>query len=131
MTSQHTSVRVLYLWSFLDQNASMDFNLVGLLSVEGDAASQLGQENKSLSTILRGRPSETRAVAPRIVWQTESNLYLDVAKLCLSLLHAWTLDADLDAVCLKKLKLLKPAVPLSFGVVSRQGNTSLNNSLEI
>uniref|UniRef100_A0A9J2PMT9 Uncharacterized protein n=1 Tax=Ascaris lumbricoides TaxID=6252 RepID=A0A9J2PMT9_ASCLU len=104
---------------------NVDSLIVGLLSVEGDAASQLGQENKSLSTILRGRPSETRAVAPRIVWQTESNLYLDVAKLCLSLLHAWTLDADLDAVCLKKLKLLKPAVPLSFGVVSRQGHMSL------
>uniref|UniRef100_A0A183UV28 WD_REPEATS_REGION domain-containing protein n=1 Tax=Toxocara canis TaxID=6265 RepID=A0A183UV28_TOXCA len=100
---------------------NVDSLIVGLTLVESDAASQSGQESKSLSTILRGRPSETRTVAPKIVWQTESNLYLDVARLCLSLLHAWTLDADLDAVCLKKLKLLKPAVPLSFGVVSRQG----------
>ncbi|VDK17340.1 unnamed protein product [Anisakis simplex] len=116
---------------------NVDSLIVGLMSLENDyVASQTLPEHKSLSTILRGgRPSPSAAspspeprnvmVAPRIVWQTETNLFLDVARLCLSLLHAWTMDADLDAVCFKKLKLLKPIVPLSFGVVSRQGHMSI------
>lgn len=81
-------------------------------------------ENKSLSTILMGKQqSDSRTAVAKIAWQTGSNLYLDVAKLCMSLLYAWTLDDDLDEVCLKKLRLVKPSVPLSFGVESQQGSS--------
>lgn len=99
----------------------------GLLSVENELTLGEGMENKSLSTLLMGKQQpESRITAiPKIAWQTGSNLYLDVAKLCMSLLHAWTLDADLDEVCLKKLRLIKPSTPLCFGVVSRQGLSRL------
>lgn len=78
-------------------------------------------ESKSLSTILQGKQGDNRLLQQRIMWSTETNLYMDVAILCMSLLHAWTMDDDLDRVCQKKLKMSKPAVPLSFGLVSRQG----------
>lgn len=72
---------------------------------------------------------ETRAlpVMPKIVWQTGSNLFMDVARLCMSLLHAWTLDGDLDTICVKKLRLMKPSLPLCFGIMSRQGQLNFMN----
>ncbi|VDN07727.1 unnamed protein product [Thelazia callipaeda] len=99
----------------------------GLVSLENALSSGESMENKSLSTILMSKQvSDSRAASEsKIAWQTGSSLYLDVAKLCMSLLHAWTLDRDLDKICLRKLRLLKPAIPLSYGVVSRQGHTGV------
>ncbi|VDK71899.1 unnamed protein product [Onchocerca ochengi] len=99
---------------------NIDSLIAGLLVLENELSSGENIENKSLSTILK-QQSDSRVAAPKIAWQTGSNLYLDVAKLCMSLLYAWTLDTDLDEVCLKKLRLVKPSMPLSFGVESRQG----------
>lgn len=56
-----------------------------------------------------------------MAWQFEANLYSDIAKLLLSLLHGWNLDDDLDSVCLKKLGLFKPRQRLYFGNISRNG----------
>ncbi|VDM53829.1 unnamed protein product [Angiostrongylus costaricensis] len=55
----------------------------------------------------------------------ELKLYLDIARLLLSLLHGWNLDTDLDAVCLKKLGLNKPKQQLYFGNISRHGQLSV------
>ncbi|KAI5704068.1 hypothetical protein M8J75_001672 [Diaphorina citri] len=55
----------------------------------------------------------------------EANLTMEIAQLLLSLLHAWGLDPDLDKVCEGKLGLLRPMVPVSFGVVSKAGHMSL------
>ncbi|VBB32022.1 unnamed protein product, partial [Acanthocheilonema viteae] len=102
---------------------NIDSLIAGLLILENELSSSENVENKSLSTILMGKQqSDPRIAVTKIAWQTGSNLYLDVAKLCMSLLYAWTLDADLDEVCLKKLRLVKPSVPLSFGVESQQGH---------
>ncbi|VDO43375.1 unnamed protein product, partial [Onchocerca flexuosa] len=100
---------------------NIDSLIAGLLVLENELSSGENIENKSLSTILK-QQSDSRVAVPKIAWQTGSNLYLDVAKLCMSLLYAWTLDADLDEVCVKKLRLVKPSMPLSFGVESRQGH---------
>lgn len=51
----------------------------------------------------------------------EANLTMEIAQLLLSLLHAWGLDPDLDLVCEGKLGLLRPMVPVSFGVLSKGG----------
>lgn len=61
----------------------------------------------------------------RFAWRFESTLYLDIARLLLSLLHGWNLDSDLDAVCIKKLALNKPKRQLYFGNVSRHGQLSV------
>lgn len=50
---------------------------------------------------------------------------MEIAQLILSILHAWELDSDLDRVCSAKLGLLKPKVPLCFGLISREGHLSL------
>ncbi|KAK7866525.1 hypothetical protein R5R35_002482 [Gryllus longicercus] len=50
---------------------------------------------------------------------------MEVAQLLLSLLHAWGMDPDLDRVCETKLGLLRPMLPVSFGVVSKGGYMSL------
>nr|XP_018905616.1 PREDICTED: WD repeat-containing protein 7 isoform X1 [Bemisia tabaci] len=55
----------------------------------------------------------------------EVNLTLEIAQLLLSLLHAWGLDPDLDKVCETKLGLLRPMIPVSFGVLSKGGYMSL------
>jgi hypothetical protein len=51
----------------------------------------------------------------------ETNATMEIAQLLLSLLHAWGMDPDLDRVCESKLGLLRPMVPVSFGVLSRGG----------
>ena len=58
-------------------------------------------------------------------WQLESNLYVDTARLLISLLHGWNIDEALDSVCLNKLKFNRPLVPLCFGSISRRGFISL------
>nr|XP_031844002.1 WD repeat-containing protein 7 isoform X10 [Nomia melanderi] len=55
----------------------------------------------------------------------EPNATMEVAQLILSLLHSWGLDPDLDRVCEGKLGLLRPMVPVSFGVLSKGGYMSL------
>ena len=57
--------------------------------------------------------------------QLEINLTLEIGQLLLSLLHAWGLDKDLDKVAASKLGLLRPKLPVSFGLVSRCGGMSL------
>ncbi|TKR76232.1 hypothetical protein L596_017399 [Steinernema carpocapsae] len=69
--------------------------------------------------------THTKFLPSALRWQSESNFYLDVARLCMSLLHGWNLDGSLDPVCLKKLKLYKPNQPLSYGNISRQGLISV------
>lgn len=51
----------------------------------------------------------------------EPNSTMEIAQLLLSLLHAWGMDPDLDRVCEGKLGLLRPMIPVSFGVLSKQG----------
>jgi hypothetical protein len=46
---------------------------------------------------------------------------MEVAQLLLSLMHAWGLDPDLDKVCEGKLGLLRPMIPVSFGIMSKGG----------
>uniref|UniRef100_A0A2A4JVH1 WD repeat-containing protein 7 n=1 Tax=Heliothis virescens TaxID=7102 RepID=A0A2A4JVH1_HELVI len=50
---------------------------------------------------------------------------MEIAQILISLLHAWGLDPDLDRVCESKLGLLRPMVPVCFGVVSRHGHMAV------
>ncbi|XP_022909128.1 WD repeat-containing protein 7 isoform X2 [Onthophagus taurus] len=55
----------------------------------------------------------------------ENSHGMEIAQLLLSLLHAWGIDNDLDTVCQVKLGLLRPMVPVSFGVLSKSNHMSL------
>lgn len=50
---------------------------------------------------------------------------MEIAQLLLSLLHSWGLDNDLDRVCQVKLGLLRPMVPICFGLLSKANQMSL------
>ncbi|XP_055600330.1 WD repeat-containing protein 7 isoform X2 [Uranotaenia lowii] len=63
----------------------------------------------------------SRKIAPRM----EATHVMEVAQLLLSLLHSWGLDPHLDKVCETQLGLLKPKIPVSFGVLSKGGYMSL------
>lgn len=62
-----------------------------------------------------------KKIAPRM----EATHVMEVAQLLLSLLHSWGLDPHLDIVCETQLGLLRPMVPISFGVLSKGGYMSL------
>ncbi|XP_010222778.1 PREDICTED: LOW QUALITY PROTEIN: WD repeat-containing protein 7, partial [Tinamus guttatus] len=55
----------------------------------------------------------------------EYNLTMDTAKLFMSCLHAWGLNAVLDELCLERLGMLRPHCSVSFGLLSRGGHMSL------
>lgn len=55
----------------------------------------------------------------------EATHVMEVAQLLLSLLHSWGLDPHLDKVCESQLGLLRPMIPVSFGVLSKGGYMSL------
>lgn len=75
----------------------------------------------------KGSPSLGRRGSPKInvCSQVDTNLTMEIAQLFMSCLHAWGLDPDLDKLCVKKLGLLKPQCPISFGLISRSGHMSL------
>lgn len=62
-----------------------------------------------------------KRIAPRM----EATHVMEVAQLLLSLIHSWGLDPHLDKVCETQLGLLRPLVPISFGVLSKGGYMSL------
>ncbi|MFH4974008.1 hypothetical protein AB6A40_000717 [Gnathostoma spinigerum] len=101
----------------------IDSLIAGLLSSEKEKEKEDKNDGKSLSSLIGGKTNVKSL--PKIKWKTESDLHMDVAYLCMSLLHAWMLDSDLDIVCLKKLDLFKPKIPLNFGLVSRLGHISV------
>ena len=66
-------------------------------------------------------PQDGNSVRPASL-HLEINLTLEIGQLLLSLLHAWGLDKDLDKVATSKLGLLRPKVPVSYGILSRGGS---------
>ena len=44
---------------------------------------------------------------------------VDIVRLLLSCLHAWSLDDDLDESCEDVLGLVRPSRPVSFGLLSK------------
>lgn len=55
----------------------------------------------------------------------EATHVMEVAQLMLSLIHSWGIDLHLDKVCETQLGLLRPMIPVSFGVLSKGGYMSL------
>ncbi|XP_037931980.1 WD repeat-containing protein 7-like, partial [Teleopsis dalmanni] len=68
---------------------------------------------------------EKEDLKSKIASKLEVTHVMEVAQLLLSLLHSWGLDSHLDKVCESQLGLLRPMVPISFGVLSKGGYMSL------
>nr|CAH7717856.1 unnamed protein product [Callosobruchus chinensis] len=69
--------------------------------------------------------NNSRSGKPNSLGPLETSHGMEIAQLLLSLLHSWGLDNDLDNVCQVKLGLLRPMVPISFGVLSKANHMSL------
>ncbi|KAL7075515.1 hypothetical protein ACQ4LE_005347 [Meloidogyne hapla] len=54
-----------------------------------------------------------------ILLNQQPSLYLDTAKLLISLLHAWDSDESVDDIAINSLKLSRPKIPLCFGTISK------------
>merc|ERR1719244_332433 len=89
----------------------------------GKAVKEL-EERSGLNEEQQKNLAEENALRPNNL-QLEINLTLEIGQLLLSVLHAWGLDKDLDKVAVNKLGLLKPKLPISFGLVSKSGGMSL------
>lgn len=51
--------------------------------------------------------------------QTAPVTTVNIVRLLLSCLHAWSLDEDLDRDCEEILGLVRPCRPVSFGLLSK------------
>ncbi|XP_055913276.1 WD repeat-containing protein 7 [Eupeodes corollae] len=80
---------------------------------------------ESLHKAVEVSDDKTEENSRRIVSKMEATHVMEVAQLLLSLLHSWGLDPHLDKVCESQLGLLRPMVPISFGVLSKAGYMSL------
>lgn len=107
--------------------------LTGFMSKVKEGAEKAREELEKAKTELEKRAGaldeETGEKNPDAVrpatLHLEINLTLEIGQLLLSMLHAWGLDKDLDVLAMSKLGLLRPKVPISFGVLSKGGVMSL------
>ncbi|XP_063908234.1 WD repeat-containing protein 7 isoform X4 [Zophobas morio] len=72
-----------------------------------------------------GVDGNSRSNSKPILGPLDTSHGMEIAQLLLSLLHSWGLDNDLDRVCQVKLGLLRPMVPISFGLLSKANQMSL------
>ncbi|XP_047524124.1 WD repeat-containing protein 7 isoform X4 [Pieris napi] len=84
-------------------------------SASPDAAKKISEEQND----------QKKRQRPRDMSLAEPPHTMEIAQILMSLLHAWGLDPDLDRVCESKLGLLRPMVPVCFGVVSRHGHMAV------
>lgn len=100
---------------------------VGFKNVSGDISVSLYRKYSTTSTgtDLSGSESTTSKSKPSNLYMGEIHMPTEIARLLLSLLHAWGLDPDLDKVCEHKLGLLRPLRPVCFGMISKGGYMSL------
>lgn len=75
---------------------------------------------RDFNSMPKSKFSSTSPASSTMLIQQQS-LYMDMAKLLISLLHAWDLDEEVDNVCLNNLKLCRPKLPICFGTISKKG----------
>ncbi|KAF9796977.1 hypothetical protein SFRURICE_019331 [Spodoptera frugiperda] len=85
----------------------------------------MGRKSSNALTCLGREDASQKRQRPRDMSLAEPPHTMEIAQILISLLHAWGLDPDLDRVCESKLGLLRPMVPVCFGVVSRHGHMAV------
>uniref|UniRef100_A0A182W7E0 Cyclin-K n=1 Tax=Anopheles minimus TaxID=112268 RepID=A0A182W7E0_9DIPT len=93
----------------------------GAENVQTKVQAKLDSVVKNVGETGKDSSDITKKIAPRM----EATHVMEVAQLLLSLIHSWGLDPHLDKVCETQLGLLRPMIPVSFGVLSKGGYMSL------
>jgi WD40 repeat protein len=119
---------------------NVDALIMGLLTMDfevnnglgfGESRTDPGHGKPSLSSLIAKKHHEPPLNLPKPLsvaqkWQNDTNLYMDTARLLISLIYAWNLDENKDmSTAVAKLRLYKPKVPLHFGTISSKGIISL------
>lgn len=120
--------KIVYIFFYLIFSIILSSN-TGILAKVKEGAEQVGSKIQAkVETVVKqmnetGKDSSegNKRIAPRM----EATHVMEVAQLLLSLIHSWGLDPHLDKVCETQLGLLRPMVPISFGVLSKGGYMSL------
>ncbi|BFZ12796.1 hypothetical protein BsWGS_15834 [Bradybaena similaris] len=111
--------------------------LAGLITKAKEKAETMSQKlqakidnvaNAPIGSAQPSNPIQTQPASsqrrPESIAVHES-LSMAIGELFMSCLHAWSLDPQLDDLCLNKLGLHKPKCPISFGLLSHRGHMSL------
>ncbi|XP_042885895.1 WD repeat-containing protein 7-like isoform X3 [Penaeus japonicus] len=114
--SQHSSKLQYGLLSRVKESAESVQNLIQ------NKVDQSGFRPTTLSSAKDGSGSG-RVQIPRHLDVTAQTL--QIGQVLMSLLHSWGLDPSLDQTCEHILGLLKPRVPVSYGLISKSGYMSL------
>ena len=121
--------QLLALICLINKFIKFFFNSTGILAKVKEGAEQVGTKIQAkVDTVVKqiNEPGkESSNVNKRIAPRMEATHVMEVAQLLLSLIHSWGLDPHLDKVCETQLGLLRPMVPISFGVLSKGGYMSL------
>nr|XP_049698611.1 WD repeat-containing protein 7 isoform X15 [Helicoverpa armigera] len=103
----------------------------GILAKMKEGAENMQTKLQAKAEQLKGHleakdeATQAKRQRPRDMSLAEPPHTMEIAQILISLLHAWGLDPDLDRVCESKLGLLRPMVPVCFGVVSRHGHMAV------
>ena len=89
----------------------------GLSSTTPSRQTERAREMLSQGVANQAKPSSLPEESPQNV--------IHMIRLMLSCLHAWRLDHELDGSCEQVLGLVRPARPVSFGLLSKGGHMSL------
>src|SRR5690606_30150447 len=103
---------------------------IGFKNVSGDisvgfhrksSSASSGAEDASTPSSLGRSPGKSASglPGPDAPYTGETHMPMEIARLLVSLLHAWGLDPDLDKVAEAKLGLLRPLRPVCFGQISK------------
>lgn len=106
----------------------LQFPPSGILAKVKEGAEQVGTKIQSkVENVVKqiNEPGKDIDLNKRSAPRMEATHVMEVAQLMLSLIHSWGLDPHLDKVCEGQLGLLRPMVPISFGVLSKGGYMSL------
>ncbi|CAH0761824.1 unnamed protein product [Diatraea saccharalis] len=117
----------------LTQSASPDATkrISGILAKMKEGAETVQTKLQAKAEQLKGHletkdeTGQGKRHRPKDITMAEPPHTMEIAQILISLLHAWGLDPDLDRVCEAKLGLLRPMVPVCFGVVSRHGHMAV------
>lgn len=131
LTSQSEYLKVLAL----TQNASSDAHkkIAGILAKMKEGAEQVGTKIQAKAETLLKHGVEnnkdldlsSQSSNKSLLSNFDTSHGMEIAQLLLSLLHSWGLDNDLDRVCQAKLGLLRPLIPICYGVLSKANHMSL------
>eukprot|EP00794_Sanderia_malayensis_P009425 gene9425-10411_t len=91
-------------------------------ATEGKPVNPKRHPNNKAQQLLGLTDNKKKALS--LGMQMNKEISHEIAQLLLSCIHGWGIDPSLDTTCIEKLGMMKPRLPVSFGLLTR-GKLSL------